>query len=126
MHGVDEGDTWDVIAARELLRKNENPRKVTNRSGPVAPSSRTPRRNAKVEVPEDDDGDDDDDDDDDDDSDENEEKMRELEEKMMELKRRRKVKGVANGKMGDVLERGLGKAVLNDVKDAGESSDSSD
>ena len=85
MHGVDEGDTWDVIAARELLRKNENPKKVANRSGPVAPSPRTPRRNAEVEVPEDDDDDDDDaDDDDDDDSDENEEKMKELEEKMME------------------------------------------
>ena len=42
------------------------------------------------------------------------------------LNRRRKGRDVVNGKKGDVLEQGSGKVVLNDVKDAGESSDRSD
>ncbi|KAL2058236.1 hypothetical protein ABVK25_001854 [Lepraria finkii] len=69
MYGVDEGDTWDVIAARDCLRKNEYRRKVAKRSGTLARSPRWLRRN-------DDNDDDYDEDEDEDEDDENEEKMK--------------------------------------------------
>lgn len=78
MHGIDEAnDTWETIAARELLRKNDTPRKPISRSTPVA-RARGSRK--KVETS---------DEDSDEDSDENEEEMTKLKAKLDKLEKRK-------------------------------------
>ena len=84
MHGIDEGDTWETIAARDHLRKNETPRRPASRLLPASARTRAARRSgAKAETFEDDgEGDETD-------TDENEEEMRKLEEKLKRMKQKK-------------------------------------
>ena len=85
MHGIDEGDTWETIAARDHLRKNETPRRPASRLLPASARTRAAARRsgAKVETFEDDD------EGDETDTDENEEQMRKLEEKLKRMKQKK-------------------------------------
>lgn len=98
MHGIDEGDTWETIAARDFLRKNETPRKPASRLVPTA-SARTRAAarhgSAKAETFEDDE------EGDETDTDENEEQMKKLEDKLKRLKQKKKKQGPADQKPKD-------------------------
>ena len=84
MHGIDEGDTWETIAARDHLRKNETPRRPASRLLPAWSRPRAARRSgAKAETFEDDE------EGDETDTDENEEQMRKLEEKLKSMKQKK-------------------------------------
>ena len=81
MHGIDEGDTWETIAARDHLRKNETPRRPASRLVPTSTRTRAAGRSgAKVEAFEDDE------EGDETDTDEDEEQMKKLEDKLKKLK----------------------------------------
>lgn len=91
MHGIDEGDTWETIAARDFLRKNETPRKPASRLVPTASSSAARTRAAArrggakaVTFEDEEEGGDETD------TDENEEQMRKLEDKLKRLKQKKK------------------------------------
>ena len=82
MHGIEEsGDPWEIIAARDLLRRSDTPRKPTARSLAMA-KQRGGKK--KVEIFEDEE------DDDDTDSDENEEKMKKLRAEIEKLEKMKK------------------------------------
>lgn len=79
MHGIEEAnDTWETIAARELLRKNDTPRKPISRATPV---SRARGGRKKVETDEEEEPDSD--------SDENEEEMKKLKAKLDKLEKKK-------------------------------------
>ena len=93
MHGIEEGDTWETIAARDHLRNNETPRRAASRLLPATAGTRVARRSgAKAETFEDDEeGDEtfeDDEEGDETDTDENEDQMRKLEEKLKRMKQK--------------------------------------
>ena len=121
MHGIDEyADTWDTIAARDFLRKNETPRKPTSRAAAAGARARGGRVSVqKVQSS------DDDEDRDETDSDDNEEKMKKLQ---AELERRQKIKSPSAKKNHDGLSGQEGQkaapAVEPDDDDASSSTDS--
>lgn len=86
MHGVDEGNIWEAIAARDLLRKNETPRKFTNRVVPPSARARAARRSsARAETPDDDD----DEDGDETDTDTSDEQIKKMEDKLKKMKQKK-------------------------------------
>lgn len=118
MHGIDEGDTWETIAARELLRKNETPRRPASRLVPGLARTRAARRSgAKAETFEDDE------EGDETDTDENEEQMRKLEDKLKRMKQKKQ--GSPDKKLKDSRTEPSKKSVTPEVE-AGDSTGSSD
>jgi len=106
MHGIEEAnDTWETIAARELLRKNDTPRKPISRSTPV---SRARGGRKKVETDEEEEPDSD--------SDENEEEMKKLKAKLDKLEKK---KGPSSKKAREdnVTEKSLKVAPQPEKKD---------
>lgn len=118
MHGIDEGDTWETIAARDFLRKNETPRKPASRLVPTASARTRAARggSAKAETFEDDE------EGDETDTDENEEQMKKLEDKLKRLKQKKKKQGPADQKPKDARAQSSKKPEA----EAGESSGSSE
>ena len=118
MHGIDEGDTWETIAARDFLRKNETPRKPTSRLVPALARTRAARRSgAKAETFEDDE------DGDETDTDENEEQMKKLEDKLKKMKQKKQ--GPSDQKLKEPRKESSKKPVTPEVE-AGDSSTSSE
>ena len=119
MHGVDEGDTWEIMAGRDFLRKNETPRRPASRLVPASTRVRAGRRGGatKAETLEDDD-----DEADETDTDENEEQMRKLEDRLKKMKLKKQ--GLSVEKLKDVRRESSKKPVAPEVG-AGDSSDSS-
>lgn len=116
MHGIDEGDTWETIAARDFLRKNETPRKPASRLVPPSVRARVARRsNSKAGTLEEDD-----EEGDETDSDEDEEKMKELEAK---LKKMQQKKQRASDKKMKIAHREPSKNLVNPEVESGTSSD---
>ena len=118
MHGIDEGDTWETIAARDHLRKNETPRRPASRLQPVSGRTRAARRSgAKAETFEDDE------EGDETDTDENEEEMRKLEEKLKKMKQKKQ--GPLDKKTKETRAESSKKPATPEVE-PGDSSDSSE
>ena len=109
MHGIDEGDTWETIAGRDFLRKNETPRKPASRLVPASARTRAARHGgAKAETFEDDE------EGDDTDTDENEEQMRKLEEKLKRMKQKKQ--GPSDKKMKDARAESSKRPVIPEVE----------
>ena len=118
MHGIDEGDTWETIAARDHLRKNETPRRPASRLLPASARTRAARRSgAKAETFEDDE------EGDETDTDENEEEMRKLEEKLKRMKQKKQ--GSSEKKTKETRTESSKKPATREVE-PGDSSDSSE
>ena len=118
MHGIDEGDTWETIAARDHLRKNETPRRPASRLLPASARPRAARRSgAKAGTFEDDE------EGDETDTDENEEEMRKLEEKLKMMKQKKQ--GPLDKKTKDTRAESSKKPVTPEVE-PGDPSDSSE
>ena len=115
MHGIDEGDTWETMAARDFLRKNETPRKPASRLVPPSLRTRAARRsNSKAEILEEDD-----EEGDETDSDENEERMKELEAKLKKMQQKKQ--GVSDKKIS-ITRREPSKKPVNPEVETGTSS----
>ena len=118
MHGIDEGDTWETIAARDHLRKNETPRRPASRLLPSSARTRAARRSgAKAETLEDDE------DGDETATDEDEEQMRKLEEKLKRMKQKKQ--GPMDKKTKDTRAESSKKPVTPEAE-PGDSSGSSE
>ena len=118
MHGIDEGDTWETITARDHLRKNETPRRPSSRLLPASARTRPAGRSgAKAETLEDDE------EGDETDTDENEEQMMKLEEKLNKMKQKKQ--GPLDKKTKDTGAASPNKPVTPEAK-PGESSGSSE
>ena len=118
MHGIDEGDAWETIAARDFLRKNETPRKPASRLVPAQARTRTVRRGgAKAETFEDDE------EGDETDTDEDEEQMRKLEDKLNRMKQKKQ--GAPDKKLKDARVESSKKPVTSKME-AGDSFGSSE
>lgn len=117
MHGIDEGDTWETIAARDFLRKNETPRKPASRLVPPSLRARAARRsNSKATALEEDD-----EEGDETDSDENEEKMKELEAKLKKMQQKKQ--GVSDKKLKNSHKEPPSKRPVDPEVETGTSSD---
>ena len=119
MHGIDEGDTWETIAARDHLRKNETPRRASSRLLPASAGTRAARRSgAKAETFENDE------EGDETDTDESEEQMRKLKEKLKRMEQKKK-QGPLDKKTKDTHAESSKKPVAPEVE-PGDSSGSSE